>query len=72
MEQQTRRVEAAQVVVEEKRQEMLTARQAREAVSQLRDKDLVLHTEQTQKLEQETLDELATLRHIRADRQKAA
>ena len=72
MEQQTRRVEAAQIVVEEKRQEMLIARQAREAVSQLRDKDLVLHTEQTQKLEQETLDELATLRHIRADRQKAA
>ena len=67
-----RRVETAQMVVEEKRQAMLTARQAREAVSQLRDKDLVLHTAQAQKLEQETLDELATLRHVRADRQKAA
>ena len=64
--QQTRRVEAAQIVAEETRQAMLAARQAREAVTQLRDKDLVLHTEQAQKQEQDTLDELATLRFIRA------
>lgn len=72
IEQQNRRVEAAQIVAEETRQAMLVARQAREAVTQLHDKDLVLHTEQAQKQDQETLDELATLRYVRADMQKAA
>ncbi len=66
IEQQTRRVEAAQIVAEETRQAMLLARQARQAVTQLREKDLVLHTEEAQKSEQETLDELATIRYIRA------
>ena len=64
--QQERRVEAAHIVVEETRQAMLSAKQAREAVTQLHDKDLILHTEATLKSEQETLDELATMRYVRA------
>ena len=72
IEQQARRVETAQIVVEEQRQWLMMARQAREAVSQLREKDLAAHTALTQKVEQDGLDEQATLRHVRATMRKAA
>ncbi len=65
---QERRADALRAQVEEKRQALVAARQAREAVSRLRDKDLLAHTALGLKLEQEALDELATLRHIRAAR----
>ncbi len=61
-----RRAEAARIVVEECRRMLVAARQAREAVSRLRDKDLATHTALGHKIEQEALDELATLRHARA------
>ncbi len=61
-----RRGEAVRVQVEEKRRALVAARQAREAVSHLRDKDLIAHVALGHKLEQEALDELATLRHVRA------
>jgi flagellar export protein FliJ len=64
--QQERRADAVRVQVEEKRQALVAARQAREAVSRLRDKDLIAHVALGHKLEQDALDELATLRHIRA------
>jgi flagellar FliJ protein len=70
--QQQRRVETAQIVAEEKRQSLMTARQARQSVSQLREKDLSTHTALAQKVEQDGLDELATLRHVRATMRKAA
>ena len=70
--QQERRVETAEIVVEEKRQLLMTARQEREAVTQLREKDQFEHTAQAQKVEQDGLDELATLRHVRAGMKKAA
>jgi flagellar export protein FliJ len=64
--QMQRRAEAARVQAEEKRRALVAARQAREAVSHLRDKDLVAHVALGNKLEQEALDELATLRHTRS------
>ena len=64
--QQTRRVEAAHIVAEEKRLALMTARQQREAVSQLKAGALSAHTAQYQKMEQDALDELATLRFVRA------
>ena len=64
--QQERRVHTAFVVAEEKRLALMTARQQREAVSQLKDNALSEHTLQSQKLEQDALDELATLRFVRA------
>ena len=69
MAQQTRRVEAAQVVAEEKRLALMTARQQREAVAQLKAGALSEHTAQYQKMEQDALDELATLRFVRAANQ---
>ena len=70
--QQERRDETAQIVVEEKRQSLMMARQNREAVSQLREKDLAEHTALAQKVEQDDLDEQATIRHVRAAMRKAA
>lgn len=64
--QQELRADAARVQAEEKRQALVAARQAREAVSHLRDKELSLHTALGHKLAQEALDELATLQHARA------
>ncbi|HZP81740.1 MAG TPA: flagellar export protein FliJ [Chthonomonadaceae bacterium] len=63
--QMQRRAEAARVQAEEKRQALVAARQAREAVSHLKEKDLGAHIALGNKLEQEALDELATLRHVR-------
>ncbi len=64
--QQERNAEAARIVCDEMRRGLVLARQARESVSRLRDKDLLAHTALTHKLEQAALDELATLRHARA------
>jgi flagellar export protein FliJ len=66
MEQQSRRLEAASLTADEKRMALVTARQAREAVSRLRDQDLAEHTAQGLKQEQDTLDEQATQRFFRA------
>ena len=65
IDQQERRVATAKILVEEARERLLVARQAREAVSQLRDKELALYTATALKAEQAELDELATLRHVR-------
>jgi len=72
IDQQERRVETAQIVAEEKRAALLTARQAREAVSQLREQEQTAHMALAQKLEQDALDEMATLRYIRANSRQAA
>ena len=72
IDQQERRVSAAQIIAEEKRQALLIARQAREAVSRLREQEHTTHTALTQKMEQDALDELATLRFVRANLQQAA
>jgi flagellar export protein FliJ len=64
--QQERALEAAQIVLEEKRAALVAARQAREAVSHLHDRDLLAHVALCNKLEQDALDELATLRHVRS------
>ena len=64
--QQERRLEAARIVLEEKRVALVAAKQAREAVSHLHDRDLLTHTALCNKLQQDALDELATLRHVRA------
>jgi flagellar protein FliJ len=68
--QQERALEAAQIVLEEKRAALVAARQAREAVSHLHDRDLLAHVSLCNKLEQDALDELATLRHVRALREE--
>ncbi len=67
--QQERRVHTAFFVAEEKRLALMTARQQREAVSQLKANALSEHTLEAQKLEQDALDELATLRFVRAANQ---
>lgn len=67
--QQERRVHTAFVVAEEKRLALMMARQQREAVSQLKANALSEHTLEAQKLEQDALDELATLRFVRAANQ---
>lgn len=70
--QQERALEAAQIVLEETRRALVAARQAREAVSHLRERDLLAHTALSNKIEQDTLDELATLRHTHASQQSSA
>lgn len=62
---QERILEAARIVVEEARRALVVARQAREAVTQLREKDYSAYIAQSLQLEQATLDELATLRYTR-------
>jgi flagellar export protein FliJ len=64
--QQERKLEAAQIVLEEKRVALVAARQARESVSHLHNRDLIAHVALCNKLEQDALDEMATLRHTRA------
>ena len=61
-----RSAEAARVVAEEMRSALVKARQAREAVSRLREQDLEAYTIETLKREQEELDEMATIRHVAA------
>lgn len=71
IEMQERALEAAQIMLEEKRIALVAARQAREAVSHLHERDLLMHTALCNKLEQDTLDEMATLRHTHAIRESS-
>lgn len=59
-----RHVETARVVANEMRRELVAARQAREAVSHLRDNALDEHTLQSHRIEQNVLDDLATIKHV--------
>lgn len=63
---QEQQAEAARVVAEAMRRALVEARQARQAVERMREKDLAEYTLECRRLEQDTLDELATLRHARA------
>ena len=72
IDRQMRWVEAAHIVAEEMRRALVAARQAREAVSRLQEKDLKAHQALALKLEQSALDELATLRHGMEMRNQAA
>jgi flagellar export protein FliJ len=65
------RLEAAKVKAEERRRELVEARQAHEAVKKLREKDLAAYTTAMLHTEQELLDEQATIRHIRALRESS-
>ncbi len=62
LEEQNRFAEAARIVVEECRCYLVAAKQARQSVATLRDKDHADHTALALKLEQAALDEMATLR----------
>jgi flagellar export protein FliJ len=66
IQQHERELEAAQLVAEVCRKELVLARQAREAVLQLREKAFSMHQTVVAKMAQAALDELATLRHVRA------
>ena len=73
LEQQERRAEAARIVAEEMRRALVEARQAREAVSRLKDKEKAAHGVLGLKQEQDTLDEMATMQYVRgAERRQAA
>ncbi|HLJ53633.1 MAG TPA: flagellar export protein FliJ [Chthonomonadaceae bacterium] len=63
--EQAERVEVARIIAEEMRLAMVAAKQAREAVSRLREDDLAEHTAETQRLMQEGLDEVAATRFAR-------
>ncbi len=63
-EQQRRYVETARMLAEEQRMQLLAAKQAREAVSTLKDRDLAAHTYKMQQIEQNNLDEKAAQQHI--------
>lgn len=69
---QERRADAARIVVEEARQALVVARQGREAVSRLREKDRAAYILEAQRHEQNTLDEMATVRHLQAVRARAS
>lgn len=71
MEQQERRVEAARMVMEERRALLVEARRAREAVTRLRAHELEAYQAHALKVEQEALDEQATLRFVRSSREAA-
>lgn len=66
-----RKAEAARVVMEEKRQALVAARQATQAVSRLREKDFADYQAEAQRIAQQALDEMAGLRHIRAQRSES-
>lgn len=69
--QQERRVEAARLIVEERRVLLVEAKQAREAVTRLRTHELAEYQAHVLKLEQEILDDQATLRYVRAAQETA-
>ncbi|GEM_PF-2068944 len=62
LEEQNRFAEAARIVVEECRRYLIAAKQARQSVATLRDKDHADHTVLALKLEQDALDEMAAMR----------
>ncbi len=57
--------EAAGIVADMMKTELVAARQAREALSKLREKDVAEHTFLILREEQNALDEMATMRHGR-------
>jgi flagellar export protein FliJ len=63
--EQAEHVEVARLIAEEMRRQMVVARQAREAVSRLRDKDMAEHIAEQQRKTQESLDEIASVQHAR-------
>ena len=63
--EQGERVEVARLIVEEMRVARVAAKQAREAVSRLRDKDFADHRAEAQRKTQESLDEIASVRFVR-------
>jgi len=62
---QGERVEIARLIAEEMRVAMVAAKQAREAVSQLRDKDFLDYQAEAQRKAQESMDEIASVRFVR-------
>lgn len=66
------RVSKARVVVEQTRQELVRARQAREAVTRLREKEHAAYLAEQLREEQTRLDEIATMRHVRAQKERVA
>lgn len=65
IERQKHALEIAQILLEEKRQALIEARQAREALSRLYERDWQAHVNLCNKLEQDALDEIATRRSTR-------
>ncbi len=65
MAQQEERVEVARLIAEEMCAALVAARQAREAVTRLRDKDFARHQIEMQKLTQLGIDEVASMRFAR-------
>jgi flagellar FliJ protein len=65
MARQTEQVEIARLIAEEMRIQMVSARQACEAVTRLRDKDYAEYQAEVQRKTQEELDEIAAVRFTR-------
>ncbi len=63
-----REIEAARTVMAEARLAMVKARQEREAVTKLREKAHAEYLAEQQKQEQDTLDDMTTLRYKRSQR----
>ncbi len=73
IEQQERRAETARIVAAEMLKALVAARQAREAVTSLKEKEKAAYVSLSLKQEQDTMDEMATLRYTRVtEQQKAA
>ena len=68
--EQEQQVEIARIIAEEMRLQMVKARQAREVVSQLRDKDYEEYMAETQKQAQNRMDEIATTQYVRAQNEE--
>jgi flagellar protein FliJ len=62
LEEQQQFAEAARIVVEEARLALVAAKQARQSVALLRDKEYAAYTAQNLKLEQAALDEIAAMK----------
>ncbi len=63
--QQRERVEIARLIAEEMWAAMVAAKQAREAVSRLRDKDFADYKAEAQRKAQESMDEIASVQFVR-------
>jgi flagellar FliJ protein len=62
---QQERVDVARMIADEIRAQMVTARQAKEAVQRLRDKDFAAYRAEVEHKTQEALDEIASVRFAR-------
>ena len=65
VEVEERRAAACRVVADEMRRALVAARQAREVVSRLKERHLAEYAHASLKVEQDALDEIATLGHAR-------